>query len=1089
MGPLGMASDMSKTTPESLFQRYRDQNDLEALAAVFDRTAPHLLAIARRLDQEHADDLLQETFLAAIQNAAAWDAGRPLTPWLLGILTRRAQRSWESKQRTPDPHRVPERTVEAPEAPPMAREFQASLEQAVSELAPPLRQAVEACLINGDSPSQLAVNLGLRPGTIRQRLSRGMGELRMALKGALLLLVSFFGLRSQGLAAVRQHVLQAAAGSQGMRAAAGPSMAARWTLAALVSATGIIAALSIPSGSHGPNIDSPEADLAALEPGPAPSIDSQAELQPPSPILERDAQELRRLFRVQVLRSDTGAVVMGRPVELLLPKKERLRATSDAQGFADFRLGKDQDPFTAVATPTPFSPAVGVYLRNLKANEIPILRVDEGGSLSGVVLDPNGSPAPGARVTAWFGNDHTGPPARDVLANAAGEFTVAGLGNNFIITASKGKQWVASHGLRGSLLAGDALVGHELPVAEIGTMEGVLLHPDGRPASGVKLTISHKTFQSGERDATHDHQVTTFMAGQGEATSNESGKFVIHGLPPGNHVLQATRAPYHEYAEYHALKPEVVSARFAAGNELAGWVTDANSKAIPNAEIGSWPYWGNVHTTPFWNTCAGVEGAFQLQGLSGPEQYGSAIHRGLIVRAPGYALQAVGNLPSDLEAMGPVRIQLLPEHTITGIVLTEDGKPAPGLPVRIEGDRLCDRNFTDGSPHTWEKVAGLNTATTDEHGRFQFDQLYPGFFQVQVFTDARKRHSLTQSTRSGHPVLSFHLTKKSLRKVVLRPIATDALTGEPIEEFALTHWQEGSGKLLALEAGEFGLEVSGVEPGEFGLSVSADKYVPYRQAERFFGTGEHDIQCKLYPVRSLRFDCRDREGKPISRFKLSGTGPDGSVIRFLTGLGRTSTHANIHNDIAHGLPAGKVSLHLTCEKREARIELDLTEAPGNPLKVVFTENTEVEEHHASVLFLQKRKPGPGYEGQTINGFLYGPEFPFDLVITRPVPLSDVRVRYFAVDPEKSKAENFGIATSGMKLESHWKLNGVNRTESYFPNTLAHPVRASFQTIHGSCTLHLDSEHYEPVHETWTPDLLDKKPANKTILLKPKAKGH
>ncbi|MCP4816536.1 MAG: RNA polymerase sigma factor, partial [Planctomycetaceae bacterium] len=138
---------MRRTPIESLFLRYRDQNDLEALAAVFDRTAPHLVAIARRLDPNHAEDLLQETFLAAIQNATQWNGARPLSPWLLGILTRRAQRSWESKQRTPDPHRLPERQVEAPEARPMAREFKDGLDQAISALSPPLRQAVEACLI------------------------------------------------------------------------------------------------------------------------------------------------------------------------------------------------------------------------------------------------------------------------------------------------------------------------------------------------------------------------------------------------------------------------------------------------------------------------------------------------------------------------------------------------------------------------------------------------------------------------------------------------------------------------------------------------------------------------------------------------------------------------------------------------------------------------------------------------------------------------------------------------------------------------------------------------------------------------------
>src|SRR5262249_37653489 len=69
-------SGMPATSLEHLFERYRSQGDLEALASVFDRVAPELLALAAHLvrDPSEAEDLLQSTFVAAIEGARAFDA-------------------------------------------------------------------------------------------------------------------------------------------------------------------------------------------------------------------------------------------------------------------------------------------------------------------------------------------------------------------------------------------------------------------------------------------------------------------------------------------------------------------------------------------------------------------------------------------------------------------------------------------------------------------------------------------------------------------------------------------------------------------------------------------------------------------------------------------------------------------------------------------------------------------------------------------------------------------------------------------------------------------------------------------------------
>jgi DNA-directed RNA polymerase specialized sigma24 family protein len=57
---------------EELFERWRQRGDVAALAGVFDRTAPEIWRVARHLcgNRSEADDLLQATFLAAMESVA-----------------------------------------------------------------------------------------------------------------------------------------------------------------------------------------------------------------------------------------------------------------------------------------------------------------------------------------------------------------------------------------------------------------------------------------------------------------------------------------------------------------------------------------------------------------------------------------------------------------------------------------------------------------------------------------------------------------------------------------------------------------------------------------------------------------------------------------------------------------------------------------------------------------------------------------------------------------------------------------------------------------------------------------------------------
>ena len=86
---------------ETLFVRYGRRGDLAALGTVFDRVAVELLRVANHLTRNpvEAEDVLQETFLTALEKADGYDETRALIPWLVGILNNHARRLHRRRER------------------------------------------------------------------------------------------------------------------------------------------------------------------------------------------------------------------------------------------------------------------------------------------------------------------------------------------------------------------------------------------------------------------------------------------------------------------------------------------------------------------------------------------------------------------------------------------------------------------------------------------------------------------------------------------------------------------------------------------------------------------------------------------------------------------------------------------------------------------------------------------------------------------------------------------------------------------------------------------------------------------------------
>src|SRR5262245_25187683 len=232
--------------PSRAFDRYRRHGDARALGEVFDELAPRLLSLALHLCPRPADaeDLLQETFVRAMQAAHQFDAARPVEPWLCGLMANAAQnlRRREARRQHTDLGDVAEPAVAGggPYSQAERRDLVATLRTHIDGLPAEQRQVLLLQLQHGLSPVEIGEVLAVPAGTIRMRLLRGLRALRRLLPAGLAALLGL-GVEGRGLAAVRAQVLSRAAARPAAVGAAVLLGAAAWKYLAAVGALLLLA--------------------------------------------------------------------------------------------------------------------------------------------------------------------------------------------------------------------------------------------------------------------------------------------------------------------------------------------------------------------------------------------------------------------------------------------------------------------------------------------------------------------------------------------------------------------------------------------------------------------------------------------------------------------------------------------------------------------------------------------------------------------------------------------------------------------------------------------------------------------------------
>ena len=143
------------------------------------------LAVARRIvgSREEAEDVVQESFLRALDRMDSFQLGRPFSPWLLRIVANRSlnrRKSMRAQSLAPIPEELPAHG-DSPEDAEERRQVRERIARALGELSETQRLVVRLCALDGFAGREIAEMLGMQEPTVRWTLHAARRKLRALL--------------------------------------------------------------------------------------------------------------------------------------------------------------------------------------------------------------------------------------------------------------------------------------------------------------------------------------------------------------------------------------------------------------------------------------------------------------------------------------------------------------------------------------------------------------------------------------------------------------------------------------------------------------------------------------------------------------------------------------------------------------------------------------------------------------------------------------------------------------------------------------------------------------------------------------------
>lgn len=528
---------MSLRSTDALFRRYCQTGDATALGVVFDRTAPELLRIAGWLcgNRADAEDLLQRTFLLAIEARSAFDPRQRALPWLSGILTNQARNLARDKARRallaqePAPVRRPEQAAQD-------AEFAAAVQGARAELGPPYREVLDLHLEQGLQAKEIAERLGRPAGTVRTQLMRAMHRLRHRLPSGFATgiaaawmpdLATLTAMRTVVLAHAHATAEQMAVASGGIVATTAGLGGSALMTKKLIAVSGLLLLLALgvyafwsPTTSSAVGPDSGGTIVASVQ------TNEFAPLPRDTGVLIRTAAQALpdndpgfASIHVTIRWADTGAPAAGVNVRAMDPITRMpvlMRdAVSDTQGKVDLRHLRPGKWSLACSHRDP------VHEVELRAGQRETLELlaQRTGTARGRVVDPDGLPVADAAI--WCGHDGaSGETFLATRSDASGQFTLPVIQSHSLFARKDGFESSAQESLK---VENGSAPEIELRLrARGGGLRGAVVDTRGVPIAWARVLVGNHepAFVAGSYTRPRGEEMVT----------GADGRFAAHGI-------------------------------------------------------------------------------------------------------------------------------------------------------------------------------------------------------------------------------------------------------------------------------------------------------------------------------------------------------------------------------------------------------------------------------------------------------------------------------------------------------------------------------------------------------------------------------
>jgi len=150
-----------------------ERRDEGAFRSLYERHTPALLGIAVRLvdSDEEAEDVVQQTWVSAVQNLAQFEWGSSLRTWLIGIVIDSCRARWSDALRSWKGRVVtPVADMPAADDQAVATASRIDLERALASLHPGYRALVLLHDVEGWTHPDMAKQLDLAEGLSKSQL-------------------------------------------------------------------------------------------------------------------------------------------------------------------------------------------------------------------------------------------------------------------------------------------------------------------------------------------------------------------------------------------------------------------------------------------------------------------------------------------------------------------------------------------------------------------------------------------------------------------------------------------------------------------------------------------------------------------------------------------------------------------------------------------------------------------------------------------------------------------------------------------------------------------------------------------------------